>query len=197
MKQLIIGLGTGRCGTNSLQTLLSKQPNCTCFHEHRPRPNWDNDEVTVTEKIKYLMTLWQKYVGDVGMYYLPYVDFLMDKYPDCKFVCLKRDKEQTVQSFMKKTPERNHWMPNNGEWKKDPNWDQCFPKYDVERKLEALETYWDDYYDRSEKYADKYPRNFKIFKIEDLNNEKQVDRILNFCKFEKKNIVTNLRLNKS
>lgn len=197
MKQLIIGLGTGRCGSNSFQTLLSKQPDCTCFHEHRPRPDWENDEKTVLEKIKYLMTLWQTNVGDVGMYYLSYVDFILEKYPECKFVCLKRDKEATIKSFMKKTQGRNHWMPHNGKWKKCPNWDQCFPKYNVESKLDALAAYWDDYYTRSEEFVEKYPRNFKIFNVEDLNNEDQVERILNFCHIKRKNIVTNLRMNKS
>jgi len=197
MKQLIIGLGTGRCGSNSFQALLSKQPNCTCFHEHRPRPDWENDEKTVLEKTKYLMTLWQTYVGDVGMYYLSYVDFLLEKYPECKFVCLKRDKEATIKSFMKKTPGRNHWMEHNGKWKKCPNWDQCFPKYNVERKLDALAAYWEDYYKRSEEFEKKYLKNFKIFNVEDLNNAEQVERMLNFCLIERPNVVTNLRMNKS
>ena len=80
-------------------------------------------------------------VGDVGTYYIPYIGFLMKSINevevlkqgyDFKFVIMKRDKKQVVNSFLKKFKrQRNNPLQNHGNTDlKTDEWDKAFPKYD-------------------------------------------------------------------
>lgn len=60
-KRLVIGLGTGRCGTSSLRSLVEHQPGALCFHELRAREMaWTGAEkqveLTVRELEEVLLT---------------------------------------------------------------------------------------------------------------------------------------------
>jgi hypothetical protein len=37
-QRIVLGMGTGRCGTGSLAALLNRQPGARVTHEMRPRP---------------------------------------------------------------------------------------------------------------------------------------------------------------
>ena len=80
---------------------------------------------------------------------------------DLNFVVLKRDKSETVKSFLKKfetqnnNPLQNHNGPKN-------EWDLSFPKYDGVSLESAVEKYYDDYYARSEALVEKFPKFVKI-----------------------------------
>jgi hypothetical protein len=144
-------------------------------------------------------------VGDIAYYYLNYVDDLLKVVPDCIFVCIKRDRAQTVSSWLKKssiqrwpslwladrlkslltrTPfytEYNYWMEHDGSrWMRDPVWDSCFPKFKAQSKEEAIGLYWDYYYLEAERLQDLFPENFRIFPVEDLGSPEGQKRILSF-----------------
>jgi hypothetical protein len=48
------------------------------------------------------------------MYFLPYVDFLIEKFPQSKFICLKREREAVIKSFVQWTQDHNPWYEHNG-----------------------------------------------------------------------------------
>ena len=104
----------------------------------------------------------------------------MDRYEDIRFVILKRDKKETIKSYMKKTQGRNHWMVHDGSvWSLDI-WDRCYPKFDTKTKEEALSRYYDHYYE----LCQQLPQN-KCFWLntEDLNNKEKSEQMLKFCGF--------------
>lgn len=126
---IIIGLGSGRCGTRSLATLLNAQPETVCFHEVNPScMAWEGTERTVLSMLEEFRAVLAggpreitvdlaarlradplprlrsleavTAIGDVASYYLPYASMLA-KMPDVRMPVLRRDKGATVASFVR------------------------------------------------------------------------------------------------
>jgi hypothetical protein len=125
---IIIGLGSGRCGTRSLASLLNAQPDTVCFHEINPScMAWTGTERTVlsmleefravlaggprqitvdlatrrrADQLPRLRSLGTvTAIGDVAFYYLAYAPILAEM-PDVTMPVLRRDKDATVASFV-------------------------------------------------------------------------------------------------
>jgi hypothetical protein len=113
------------------------------------------------------------YVGDVAMWYLPYVPQIIQHFPGTVFICLKRDREQVIASFLKKIPTGDRWRSATYE-----GWNRVFPKYfSSPTKAHAIGCYWDDYYRQAEQYARQYPE-FKIAPTEVLNTYQGMNMLL-------------------
>lgn len=176
---MIIGLGTGRCGTVSLSKLLQRA-GLNVTHELKPVMSWCSDDI-----VHRVNTLNKARVdGDIAFWYLNYIEELNEKYgsDNIRFICMQRDPDEVVESFLKKTTGRNHWMKhNNTKWKLDPCWDKCFPKYEVKDKAAAIRLYCKGYHEKS-KYYSRNLRNFKVCNINELNTKDEVASIFNFLK---------------
>ena len=192
MKNLIIGLGTGRCGTTSLARLLSLQPDSFFVHEGEFTKNkyyhfllpWNVDLSKLIEWEKKIKQVSGDniFYGDVGSYFIQYVCDILKKYPTTRFICLKREKELVVQSFMKKTRGRNHWMERIPWYQaRDIIWDKIFPRFDVSSKKEAIALYWNIYYVMASDFEKRFPENFKVFPTEFLNSVSGMNEILDFA----------------
>ncbi|MDQ7088143.1 MAG: hypothetical protein Q9Q13_09925 [Acidobacteriota bacterium] len=116
----------------------------------------------------------------MGFYYLPYVERITRRFPGVRFVGLRRDRAATVASYLHKAGPRNHWIRHDGRrWQADC-WDDCYPKYEAESLEQALEMYWDDYYRRFEHWRQQRPEAFRLFELDDLNQEAGQRAILDF-----------------
>lgn len=232
---IVFGLGSGRTGTASLSYLLSTQRNAICFHELNPtgvvfsgNPQPILNTVNEFQRIldggpKKMLALdysrpasVAKYeelqamddvdlIGDIAYYYLSYVDDILATNQNVRFVCIKRDKAQTVRSWLFKssiqrwpslwladrlkamitrTPfhtARNFWQLHDGSrYQPDPVWDSTFPKFEAASRREAIEKYWDYYYAEAEKMAQRHPENFHIFPIEAMSSPEGQREILRF-----------------
>jgi len=234
-RRIVIGLGSGRSGTASLTALIDQQDGGICFHEMNPscavfsgnRQSHVNtirefrnilaggdrsclsidysrpSSVLTYEKLQRMPEV--KLIGDIAYYYLNYVGELLGVDPDCRFICIKRDRQQTISSWLKKstiqrwpslwladrfkslltrTPfytRYNYWQVHDGSrWKKDPVWDSCFPKFEADSIEAAIGMYWDYYYLEADRLQTLYPENFRIFDIKDLSNAEGQKRILSF-----------------
>ena len=154
-KKVILGIGTGRCGTVSLSDLLNKQENASFSHElkikietntdYNTPLHWEYDENAINNAWKSIQNYSGDFVGDVSMFWLPYLEELFAKSVNLQVICLQRDKEGVVKSYLKKTEGRNHWMKHDGkEWDFCP-WDKSYPNFDTTSKEEALNLYWEYY----------------------------------------------------
>jgi hypothetical protein len=181
-RQIVVGLGTGRCGTQSLSALLSMQPESNVLHErHRFRVRWHGAESEIDDLLRWCREASDlRLVGDVGFYYLPSVEYILSQQPDVKFPCMQRDREDTVTSYMRKTRRRNHWVRHRGIVYRHNDWDDCYPKYDGLSKAEAIGRYWDEYYERATQFEQTYPTNFRVFPTDALNSETGQHEILSF-----------------
>jgi len=198
MNRMIIGLGTGRCGTMSLTRLLGAQAACVSLHEPKPLLPWITDPVAARRHVRKLSQQPKRVVASTACFYLPYVEWLHTSVGcPITFVCLKRTRQQTIDSFVQWTevrvpPKRDHWRRHDGTKFTHTEWDKCFPQYDEPSKRRALGRYWDDYYDRAETLADR-KLNFRIFPMNMLNHEGGVKEILEFCGFEEPRIRVGVR----
>ena len=59
-------------------------------------------------------------------------------------------------------------------------WDKTFPKFEASSKREAIEKYWEYYYDEAVVLAAKHPTHFKIFDISKMSNPDGQREILAF-----------------
>lgn len=192
---MIFGIGTGRCGTQSLSYLLNQQKNYKVGHEflahqqeHGPLP-WEYDDALI---IKRLNTLEEHgFNGDVALYYLNYVDKIMELKPGSKVVVMRRDKQSVINSFIKKTAGLDHW----GDSVSSLNpWDKSFPCYGSNDKNHTIGRYYDEYYNEVLSLIEKYPNNIKIFEVESLNNNEGLMSILHFCGINQKDYVLDSKI---
>ncbi len=233
---IVIGLGTGRSGTASLAKLLNAQRDSVFFHEMNPsavrfsgtpRPfinSIDEFQAVLDGGDPSMLTvdlsraaaagaydgLCQmrevRLIGDVAFYYLNYVELIAAHNSNVRFICLRRDREQTIRSWLRKTEIQrwssqrvadrlssiitrapyykgyNFWMEHDGDrWRIDPVWDKCFPKIEANSKREAIGKYWDLYYARAETLADKLGETFWIVDTKLLNDDRFQCDLLEYC----------------
>jgi len=232
---IALGLGSGRTGTASLSYLIGSQKSAICFHElnptgavfeGNPQPilNTINEfqsildggdkrllaldysrpsSVTKYEELKQMPEV--NIMGDIAYYYLRYVEDILAINQQVRFVCIKRDRAQTIASWMKKsainrwlslsiadrlksiitrTPyheSKNFWQQHDGTiWQPDPVWDKTFPNFEASSKEDAIGKYWDYYYAEAERLATKHPGVFRIFPIEMMSDREGQANILRF-----------------
>jgi len=232
---IVIGLGSGRTGTASLSHMISSQKDGICFHEMNPAGNVFSGNPqpilnTINEyqrildggerrllaidysrpaSVKKYQELQQMakvgIIGDIAYYYLSYVDDILRMNRGVRFVCIKRDRQDTIESWLVKasisrwpslwwadrlkslitrTPfhkSRNFWQEHDGtEYLQDPVWDSTFPKFDAEDMREAIGKYWDFYYQEAGKLQQRHPGHFRIFPIEAMSSREGQKKILTF-----------------
>jgi hypothetical protein len=230
---IVIGLGTGRSGTASLAKLLNAQADALCFHEMNPscvrfegtpRPilntidefqaildGGDPGDLTVDlgrgvaakayDRLRKMKRV--RLIGDIAFYYLTYVERIIARNPNVRFVCLWREKAATVDSWMQKSgierwrskriadrlgamitrepyhESRNFWMEHDGtKWLHDPIWDKCFPKFPGPTKREAVGQYWEYYWETCEALVAKHPAVMRVVPTNTLNDRAKQEELL-------------------
>lgn len=203
-KTLVFGLGTGRCGTTSLAKLLNSQENAFVGHELSPILPWEpNFEMLKYRILQLEHQTHADIIGDVGMYYLPYVESLLrsqinEKF-DLKFIILQRNQSDTIESYIKKLNKRfNPFQAHDGTKWERYDWDKSFPKYNTSLSIrEACSKYWIDYYCKSRSLVEKFPENIRIFKMTDLNKKNKVLEILSFIGIDSAFDIVGIHINKN
>ncbi len=74
---IVLGMGSGRCGTLSLAQVLSRQPGVMFSHEAPPLLPWQREPGSnvIRERFaRWRRTRQAAIVGDVASFYLPYVE---------------------------------------------------------------------------------------------------------------------------
>jgi hypothetical protein len=147
-----------------------------------------------------------KLIGDVAFYYLNYVRLIAATSSRVRFICLKREREANVRSWVRKAAirrwpskiiadrlgaaitrmpyyqSRNHWMEHDGScWEKDPVWDKCFPKFSAPDLETAVGMYWDYYYAEADKLEGELSGRFLMVATEELGDAAVQHRLLEFC----------------
>lgn len=189
-KRLIIGCGTGRCGTVSLMKFLNAQVKIAVLHEgvlddrriHHLIP-WYGGETRLWSWLARLETISgdAEWYGDVGFYFLPYLPLIFERYPDARAICLERSRKEVIKSYLEKTAGRNHWYRHGGiGWEEDAEWDDCFPSYAEPDKAKSLGLYWDHYHCTALEYVARFPDQFMLLPTAALNDASGRRRILEF-----------------
>jgi hypothetical protein len=178
---IIIGCGTGRCGTTSLGRLIEGCQDVVCTHERRPLLPWRFNEDLYQDRVRELTSLSASWVGDIAPSYLPYVERFIETIPKIKVICMERDRQGVIESYVAKTPWQHHWYEHDGtEWFKNELWGPTFPKYNIKDKAQAIGMYWDEYHREIRRIAQRYPASVQIFDVDIFNSRDGQTRIFDF-----------------
>jgi len=184
--RLLLGLGTGRCGTVSLSRLLAAQTGAagTVSHEQHPLIPWAplggaaEQLRLVDRRVRLLLqrrVRWRgagvPVVADVASFYLPHAALVLALEPGARLVVLRRARAAVVASFLAKDKEVDLWRAcaNTSGW--GPNtayWASAFPKYACTGPQAAADTaaalgrYWDDYYAAVAALAARFPGRVRL-----------------------------------
>ncbi len=99
-QRIVLGMGSGRCGTLSLARLLSRQPGVMFSHEDPPLLPWQRepgDRVIRERFARWRRSRQAAIVGDVASFYLPYVEEAIAVEPAIRIICLRRPREEVVR----------------------------------------------------------------------------------------------------
>lgn len=202
LPKLIFGMGSGRCGTWTLHRILAEQKDTAGWHEGYSCP-WDPDYVIFYEAILNMLTrLSAPTIFNVGWYWINYTGRIMNTFSDPKVICLKRDRDEVVESFKNYLPDINKWTaPWSQHWSPikyhiTPDRAQ-WPEIDAPR-TRALGKYWEMYYAAAEYWQNRLPNNFLTIDMhEALNTEEGQRRMLSFLGYaeEDQRIFLNQKMN--
>jgi hypothetical protein len=136
MQSIILGIGTGRCGTGSLAKVLNQQTDAVCSFEEPPLLPWkaaDGPRVIRERFARFRHFGKARLLGDCASFYLPYVEDAIAAEPDVRIVCLMRPREEVVTGFCRWLDQAmplptNHWAkrPSAG-WHHDPLRARTYP----------------------------------------------------------------------
>lgn len=201
-KNLVFGIGPGRCGSLSLATFLNSLADCNITHElvvpgrssniSKILP-WKMDDESYYSLKNNLLGRKEAYVGDVSFFLLPYVIRLLEDFPSSKFILLKRNPEEIVSSYIIKTKGRNHW---EGGINKDP-WDRCYPSYPDLSKEDAILEYVNEYYNEYANLKLDNKESFLEINTKELSEEKSLESILKFILFPIPSKIISIHTNKT
>ena len=172
MARLVIGLGTGRCGTVTLTQILGHQQGVRASHESWSPVPWEGEQDhwagRISEKVREVS---ESILAEVAFYWLPYTRTLLEADSTTKAIVLKRPKDEVVASYLRKIgPDRNHWTQDGRN--PDDVWNQSYPDYDC-GKEEGIARYWDDYYAECETLAAEFSGRLALINTSDLNDSNQ------------------------
>ena len=191
---VILGLGTGRCGTHSLRHVLNSQHDSDVTHEFGDRPvlPWVYSELHFQQSLDALRSRDSSFIGDVAFYLLPYLPRFIEEFglENIRLVFIQREREATVKSYLSWSGDRDHWTAGKRPRTPSP-WDVCFPNYELAKKEDAIRAYWDEYYDTMTHYVENYGAH--SLQIEQLNDAQAVEELLTFCGFPQPIVIANVR----
>jgi hypothetical protein len=189
-RSLVLGIGTGRCGTHTLAELLNRQPDAWITHEQRPVLPWHpvrEGPGIHTRLERFQRDRSQRLIGDVALFYLPYIEEAIAVEPALRVICLERPCEEVVASYCRWLDAvhplpTNHWAarPCDG-WHHDPVWTRVFPQYETSDRAAGIRLYWEEYRLRVAELSRRFPGNVRVFPMEALNSESGVRSVLSFA----------------
>jgi hypothetical protein len=191
MSNIILVVGSGRCGLTSLTNVLSRQPGTRTTLEEPPLLPWKRtpgDRLMRERLARFRNSRDAEFIADTAAFYLPYLEDAIAADPAVRIIGLKRPREEVVGSFNRFLDEynafpTNHWAtePAVG-WSHDPLWTRTFPQYDTADRNEGIRRYWRDYYARLGELAERQPQNVRVFDMNKvLNTEAGLREVLTFA----------------
>ena len=204
---IVIGLSSSRKETKKIFSFLNKEKYFKIsFESDLKKISWRDSENIAIKRIKILeKSLYGnvskaqnqfKMTGEVGFYFLPYVELLIKNFPYLKFICTNKNKKKIYYDLLAETQTnenillrflffkkkyKNYFINHDGsKWKKDFILDKCYPKFQTDSLEKSIEKYIDTYYSSLKFLQRKYPKNLKLFYSNELTSEYGRKKIFSF-----------------
>jgi hypothetical protein len=144
---MLIGLGTGSVGTSELAKRLALP------HEKHWLP-WVVDEAQLDAALPEIASTG----GEVGLYFLNYVEPIMDRVPGANFVCMQRDQARVVRGLTRKLG-RNPFTSREDA----AAFHNAFPFYGDVTLEEGTSRFYREYYEKAYQLQRRFPWRFRVF----------------------------------
>lgn len=186
-KKIVIGFGTGRCGTKSLAKFLDNQPGFDVTHEGIPL-GWIPAFADPKIEIGNLVERDAEVVGDVGFYWVHYLWLILKEYPDAKAINLLRDDEEVIESFWSYMDPDTQPHINGVDWKGYP-FDSPYQTKDAiaftVRRYRMMEA----------ELHKMYPASIIQFDVEWLNDHSKLNLLLDWVAAPDDRVLQPIHLN--
>lgn len=185
---LVVGVGTGRCGTTSLAALLDRLGWVT--HERfGPRVRWGSlpgewARRLWTESRLDAHASGARVVGDVALYWLPALEWFL-RMGDAagvpvRVVGVQRGRDDTADSFARwLSPQTDHWAgpgTDRHRTRRPHAWDASFPVAPGPTRADSIRAYWSAYYNRL-RAIERADDRVKVFPVDALNDPDEIGRL--------------------
>ena len=183
-RPLIIGLGTGRCGTHSLVDVLNAQDGVQVVHEDKPILHWnpakESSDVIGRFQARIDRTP-DKITGEVALFLLKHTPALLDAFPQARAVVLHRPREEVIASFTRWVRGSNRYRRHTNHWQRGVRrkrvlWDRAFPRFDAPTMQEAISLYWDWYARGVGDLTQRYPDRVRQWTMREALNDPDTQR---------------------
>jgi hypothetical protein len=181
--QVILGLGSGRCGSTSLSAMLAAVTGSCATHENPPLIAWnpESEQLDFHMRRFRLLTRYFPLVFDSAHWWLRAIDRFFADFPDGKAIGLYRDNKACAQSFARVKGEglgsSNHWIaPGNGIWSAN-NWDPTYPTFSLPEdadldpdaaRAQLILRYVEEYNDALFALRERLPDKVMLVRTEEL-----------------------------
>jgi hypothetical protein len=192
---VVLGLGSGRCGSTSLTALVGSVPDSIATHENPPLVYWEPLDEQRDFHFERLTRLAEHFalVFDASHWWLNLAEAFLARFPGGKIVGLHRELEACARSFLaRKALGRgsiNHWAPTgNGIWRHNI-WDPAYPTYPVPgnastdpdaAKLGAIRRYVREYNSWLLGLGERRPEHILLIRTEELADAAAQRRLFAF-----------------
>ncbi len=200
---LVLGLGSGRCGSTSLARALAGVANVCATHENPPMLHWSPTADQLRVHGRRFRMLLDRFglVFDSAHWWLNAADRMTEEFGDVKMIGLVRDPDACARSFLEiKATGRNsinHWLDHDGTFWKPALWDRFYPSYEPDRfglgepdavdpaelasrQHRLVRTYVEDYNEGLARLKDRVGERLLIVRTEELSERRMQDRIQDF-----------------
>lgn len=189
--QLIVGSGTGRCGTHSLAALLSAQKNTHVTHERFGPTPWQATEAGSRRLTRKLQAgAIAKWDGDVSLCHMPHLEWYLNN-TNARVIVMERDPEQVADSYIRSLKDRgkyevDHWKAGG----KRHAWDRAYPNFNpLKGKKQRILEFCQLVGDKAMRLKDKFPNRVLVVPISMFDNENMQHTILDHALIPKEDRV--------
>lgn len=183
-----IGVGTGRCGSHTLVNITSACKKVACLHESMQIPWYDAEgDPKIGQLIRRFREHRQEGIisGEVGPNYIQHIISLRQAHPDLKVVCMHRNRDEVVESFLEygtsmpplRPVEKYKWADGClGPERMDAKITDCFPIIDAATRRQSIEFWWEMY----EKMAEDVAKPVFHITTKSFNSRSVVESLFDF-----------------
>lgn len=208
---LVLGLGSGRCGSTSLARALAGAEGVCATHENPPMVPWrpTSEQLGAHCKRFRLLLAHFEVVFDSAHWWLNAVDHMAGEFDRMKLIALMRDPDACARSFLERKGTGrnaiNHWVDHDGTFWKSALWDRFYPSYEPgrfglgepegvsqaelpSRQHALVKTYVEDYNEGLTRAKDRFGERLLLLRTEELSEPEAQDRVKAFLGMESLNL---------
>ncbi len=192
---VVLGVGSGRCGSSTLSAGFAALPDACATHENPPHVYWQPlpEQVEFHFRRLHLLTEYFPLVFDAAHWWLNLQERFFAEFPTGRMIGLARDTETCAFSYLKfqgrGRGSYNYWAAPDIDFWTPGLWAPTYPSFSVPEsalandesalaaKKAMIATYVDNYNRRLARLAEAEPGRFVLIRTEAMNEPESARQI--------------------